>query len=198
MAGALRSIFIVALAVVLGSCAPPLRRHLREASVSGHSSGPAGAPVVIVQFGDYGCGPCAALGRRLRGILEERRSVRLVYHHCPARRHEAGREASLIALAAAEQGRFWEVHWLLVERGPVGEEGAARAAAEEVGIDPTLLDAAMSEGRHEAALDRELALADQLRIRGTPTTFVGGRRLEGTVSRRALLEAIDAALAAPR
>lgn len=147
--------------------------------------GSADAAVVVEEFGDYQCGPCARFGRNLhRALARQRGEVRLIYHHCPSRQHPVGRLAAMVAIGAG--GRFWELHWELVERGPIQTEEQLWEVCRSLGLEVERLQDQARAGRNEAALERELELADRRRIRGTPTTFVNNRRVEGAVSARQL------------
>lgn len=147
------------------------------------TSGPEDAPVLVVEFGDYQCGPCAALGRTLHALLiESPREIRFTFRLCPSRAHRVGRAAAIVAAAAAEDGSFWELHWRLVDQGPVTTEAQLWALVEEAGLDATRLRSVIASGRPTARLERDLAEADRLGIRGVPTTFIGGRIVEGTAS----------------
>jgi protein-disulfide isomerase len=147
------------------------------------SLGDLDAPVTIVEFGDYQCGPCSIHGKRLHTLVEERpEEVRLVFRHCPSANHPVGMRASLVAAAADEQGRFWDVHWRLVEEGPIRDDGHLSRILEEAGVERDILEAALRSGQPQRVVDRDIALADRLEIRGTPTTFLGSRRYEGVLS----------------
>jgi protein-disulfide isomerase len=139
--------------------------------------------VLVEEFGDYQCGPCSMMGRRLHALIgEEGSRVRLVFRHCPSRAHPTGRRAAIVAAAAEELGSFWPLHWRLVAEGPVRSEEQVWQLAAEEGIDAARLRAVIASGRPEAVVVRDTALADRRAVRGLPTTFVNGRRIEGTAS----------------
>ena len=55
-----------------------------------------GATVVITEFGDYECGPRAAMGRAVHALVrEQRHTTRFVFRHCPSRAHAVGRVAAI-------------------------------------------------------------------------------------------------------
>jgi Na+:H+ antiporter, NhaA family len=156
------------------------------------SFGPADAPVEIVEFTDYQCGPCASFGRRLHTLLKRNPSrFRLQLRHCPSRRHPIGRQAALLMEAAALDDRFWSLHWQLIEEGPIQTEDDLWRIVEESGLDGDQLREHILDGRPGELVARDLAEADRLGVRGTPTTFVNGRRIEGSLSLQRLREALS-------
>lgn len=153
------------------------------------------AEVVIVEFGDYGCGPCSRFGRRLHQVLRQSdREIRMIFRHCPSRQHPFGRRASEVAASTASDEDFWRLHWLLVQEGPITSEEQIWQAVEDAGIDAAALRSRVDAGVGRRIVDRDVALADELGLRGVPTTFINGRRLDGAVSREQLRATIHLAL----
>src|SRR4051812_7920128 len=73
--------------------------------------GAADAPVTIVEFSDFQCGFCARATQtmaRVMAVYEGK--VRWVFKHYPLDLHPDAPFAHRAALAAAAQGRFWEMH----------------------------------------------------------------------------------------
>src|SRR5437016_2783670 len=82
-----------------------------------HSLGPVDAPITLVQYGSYACRHC----RQALPILEEVRRrydhpLRFVYRHFPQETlHSVSERAAEAVEAAGKQGKFWEMHALLLE-----------------------------------------------------------------------------------
>lgn len=150
--------------------------------------------VTILEFGDYQCGPCARMGRQLHRLSTQRRGqFRLIYRHCPSRRHPVGRRAAIVAAAAQELGSFWDLHWELVMDGPIEDEEQLWEITRGIGLDEAQVLAVIRTGRPERVVTQDLALADRNGVRGMPTTFVNGRRFEGTISLERLMGVVDEA-----
>src|SRR2546430_2934661 len=83
-----------------------------------HALGPPGAPVTLVEYGDYECPHCG----RAYPILKQVRqrlgvSLRFVFRNFPLREsHPHAEHAAEAAEAAGAQGKFWEMHDRLFER----------------------------------------------------------------------------------
>src|SRR2546421_3468870 len=77
-----------------------------------HAIGPPSAPVTIVEYGDYECPSCLnalPIIDQVRRSLGER--LRFVFRHFPQSSiHPHASVAAEAAEAAAEQGKFWEMH----------------------------------------------------------------------------------------
>ncbi|GGO82625.1 Na+/H+ antiporter NhaA [Nonomuraea cavernae] len=180
-----------------GVCAPPEAEPEEElpdrlsvpVGPGDHVRGPAGAKVTIVEYGDFECPYCGRLHPVLRQLLDERRDVRHVFRHFPLRAiHPRAFPAALVAEAAAEQGRFWEMHDVLfANQRALTDADLARYAA-DLGVDPWP-DPARQTAR--IAADEQSGHASG--VRGTPTLFVNGVRYQGKLDRVSLSRAIDAA-----
>jgi protein-disulfide isomerase len=161
-----------------------------------HRLGTSGAAVELVEYGDYQCPFCAQALPGVREILSLFRDrILFVFRHFPlVSQHPHAWRAALAAEAAGVQHMFWEMHdHLLSHQHSLSDEelwGHARA----LGLDMT-------------AFERDLhdpALADRVRqdamsglrsgVRGTPTFFVNGRRLEGGFRPEDLEAAVESSL----
>lgn len=73
------------------------------------------APVTLMEFGDYESEACAKVNEVVRQILEDYEGkVKLNFRHFPLTRiHQRSLKASEAAVAAAQEGKFWEMHNIL-------------------------------------------------------------------------------------
>lgn len=145
-----------------------------------HTSGPADAPVTIVEFGDLLCGTCRATHETLKRVQAQSQGrIRLAYHHFPLfgrEGHEMSLRAALATEYAATQGRFWEFLDLVLtapEADVKSEEGILRLG-ESLGLSRQGLVEAMSNG-NQALFDKvyaDYALGRKLGVDRTPTFVV--------------------------
>src|SRR5215475_1474263 len=78
------------------------------------SRGPDNAPVTIVEFADFDCPYCATASRTMRALVRVYPDqVRWVFKHFAIAPQGSDRMAHEAAIAAQEQGKFWEMHDLL-------------------------------------------------------------------------------------
>lgn len=95
-----------------------------------HVRGPADGSV-LVEYADFECPFCAALHGRL-----DRGELRIVFRHFPVRSsHPRAWAAACAAEAAAEQGRFWEMHDSLFSDQARLEDPHLWRRAEDLGLD---------------------------------------------------------------
>jgi protein-disulfide isomerase len=80
-----------------------------------HLRGPVGAPVTIVEYGDFECPYCGQAESVVRQLLADAGDVRYIWRHFPLRDvHPHAQLAAEAAEAAAKQGAFWPMHDLLL------------------------------------------------------------------------------------
>lgn len=145
----------------------------------------------LLMYGDYECPYTRAAYRTVR-VLESRGvPFTFVFRHFPLTEiHPHALQASVAAEAAAEQGRFWDMHDTLFAHQTALERDDLRGYASALGLDRERFDAGFAS---EGQIDR---IAEDLRggleagVRGTPSLFIDGDRVETYE-----LEALHAALA---
>jgi protein-disulfide isomerase len=120
--------------------------------------------------------------------------VKLVFKNFPLRNHAQARPAAIAALAAGEQGKFWEYHDKVFENYKSLSEEVLKRIAGEVGLDVKAFEAARKNPELAAAVSRDMQEGSQAGVRGTPTIFVNGRRLQQR-SLQGFSQAIDMELA---
>ena len=142
--------------------------------------GPQDAPVTIVMFTDLECPFCHEMHENLKTLMAESpQDIRLVFKHMPLSFHPNAVPAALAALAAREQGKFWEyVDKVYAERETLSREALLDHAA-AVGLDTEQFRNDFGSQPHIGAVEADLGLASQVGVRGTPTIFVNGQRIVG-------------------
>jgi protein-disulfide isomerase len=141
--------------------------------------GAAMAPVTIVEFSDFECPYCGAAAPEIKRVLRELEGqVRVVFHHYPLDLHVNAMPAARAAVAAGNQGKFWEMHDLLFEHQEELETEDLDHYAEQLGLDMERFHADVQSEETQRLIDADKALGRELEVRSTPTIFVNGRRFE--------------------
>jgi protein-disulfide isomerase len=140
------------------------------------------APVTIMVFSAFTCPYCGEARKQLDQLKAKYpNDVKIVFKHFPLSDTTEARRPHLVAAAAQLQGKFWEAHDVVFDRG------AAKTELELIGalstlkgaIDAGKLRAALADGAASQVLLNDAADAQALKVRATPTFFVDGLRLEG-------------------
>jgi len=161
-----------------------------------HVAGPDGAPVTLVEYGDYQCPYCGQAHPILVRLLEERPdTVRLVFRNFPlVEVHPHAEIAAEFAEAAAARGLFWPAHdWLFTHQdrlAPADLEVAARDLDPSGGIAEEL-----AAHDYMDRIRRDFIGGIRSGVNGTPTFYVNGLRHDGGYSLDELLRVVDAAAA---
>ena len=101
--------------------------------------------------------------------------VKLVVKHFPLRNHKFARKAATAALAANEQGQFWELHHKLFENYKVLNDSKIQDIAKKLGLDMEKFNKDMNSPVIAKLINRDLKNGRQVGVRGTPTIFVNGK-----------------------
>lgn len=165
-----------------------------------HIRGPTGAPVTLVEYGDFECPACGRAYPVTKALLAQMPdALRFVYRHFPlVTLHPHAATAAQAAEAAGAQGRFWEMHDVLFEHQDALEMVHLRVYALAIGLDIDRFDADMLSGRWADRAQEDFRSGRRSGVEGTPTFFVGGVRHTGSHDLRSMLAALRAAAPGPR
>jgi protein-disulfide isomerase len=144
-----------------------------------HMLGTKNAPRTLVLFTDFECPYCAKLDARLRDLTQKHPEMRVVLRNHPLPMHPHARLAAKAALAADAPGRLAQYSALLFENQTALERDALIAYAARAGLDSERFVRDLDAPETERRLAEDEALATKLDVRGTPTSFVDGRRVVG-------------------
>jgi protein-disulfide isomerase len=151
-----------------------------------HSSAPEQQKLIVVQYSGFDCAPCGEVSALLKKLATEKKlSLLVVFNHVPMTpealpAHEA-------ALAAGQQGKFWEMHDLLFAK-PKANYSEILEMAKSLKLDFNRFQTALDEREFRERVMTDLLEARGLGIRVTPTIFINGTKLEGIDQIRSLVE----------
>jgi len=155
--------------------------------------GKADAPITLVEFGDYESEACAKANMAVTKILENYpNEVKFVFRHFPLLKvHQKAHKAAEASLAAAQEGKFWEMHnELFANRHSLGII-SLKSHAREVGVtSKRILDDLISSFFGVYVQD-DLKEGKNLGIIEVPTFFINGKLFTGEPVFAALNLAIE-------
>ncbi len=114
----------------------------------------------------------------LQQVLEQYpNEVKVVTKHYPIRSHKFARAAAVAALAAKEQGKYWEYHKKIFENYQKLSDQKLLDFAKELGLDMGAFVASLKDPKHQRAIAKDVQDASMVGVTGTPTIFINGIRL---------------------
>jgi Na+/H+ antiporter NhaA len=161
-----------------------------------HIRGPLDAPVTVLEYGDFECPYCGQAEPAVRELLREHGDVDYVWRHLPLNDvHPNAQRAAEAAEAAAEQGAFWEMHDLLLERQDALGYRDLVGYARELGLDVERFQDDLRTRTGAGHIAQDVDSADLSGVSGTPTFFINGLRHYGAYDIATLSAAVKAARA---
>ncbi len=161
-----------------------------------HVTGPATAPVTLVEYGDFECPSCRKAWPMVKELQRRLgKNLRFVFRNFPLTKlHPNAQRAAEAAEAAGAQGAFWQMHDRLFERQFALEDDNLIEYATELGLDGDRMRDALQAGTYRARVKEDLLSGLKSGVNGTPTFFLNGERYDGAHGTEPLFEALQGAL----
>ena len=158
-----------------------------------HIRGPLVASITVIEFGDFECPHCGQAEPVVRNLLADT-DLRFVWRHLPlADVHPAAQLAAEASEAAAAQGKFWEMHDLLLEHQDHLVPADLVRYAAELDLDVDHFHDDLKRHVHKTRVAQDVESADVSGATGTPTFFVNGQRHYGAYDLDSLAAAVTTA-----
>jgi protein-disulfide isomerase len=161
-----------------------------------HVRGSPSARVTLVEYGDFECPFCARaepVVRELEAAFGD--DLRFAFRHNPrSYDHPHAQQAAEAAEAAAEQGRFWEMHDVLFTRQNALEFDHLVDYAKMLGLDTDRFATALRTAAHRERVHEDELSGVRSHVISTPTFFINRVRYQDTPEFERLSEAIELAL----
>lgn len=158
-----------------------------------HASGPATAPVTLLEYGNFECIHCGRVYpviKQLRKALGD--NLRFVFRHFPTvNTHPHSLRAAEAAEAAASQEKFWQMHNELFSHQTALEDRDLLAYANRIGLDVQRFAHDLTEHTFlkEIETSYQRSLFDE-HVTGTPTIYLNDISYTGATDLESLLQAI--------
>ncbi len=162
-----------------------------------HVQGSGGSRVTLLEYGDYQCPHCgmaAPVVKRLQRHFGD--DLRYAWRHFPLTEiHPMAEEAAETAEWAGANGRFWEMHDLLLANQQDLSTDLLLALGDEIGLDDQDLAEALQQGAFAESVAADVEGGEEAGVHGTPTFFVNGVKHEAGWDFESLRHAIERAAA---
>ena len=140
-----------------------------------------GAPLTLVEYGDFECPQCAAahpIVARVAETFGDR--LRFVFRHFPlTNSHPNAQKAAESSLCANEQRRFWDFYDALFSDQSRLDVPSLKQRAQALGLNVAAFNTCLDSGSQAAAIQKDRDDARRMGVNSTPTVFINGRLLGG-------------------
>lgn len=146
-----------------------------------HVQGKTGAPVTLVEYGDYQCPSCGAAYPMVKQLQEQfSDDLRFVFRNFPlTEMHPDALSAAMTAEYAGTRGYFWQAHDALYENQPELGWPLYAAIVTKLRLPADGLHTALEAGTYEKKVRDDFNGGVRSGVNGTPTFFFNGKRYDG-------------------
>lgn len=104
--------------------------------------------------------------------------VKIVIKHFPLNSHRFAMPAAMAALAAGNQGKFWEFHKTLLKNYNAINEEKIQSIAGELKLDMARFSSDRKSPENRALILEDLNDGRRIGVRGTPTVYINGKKVK--------------------
>jgi len=161
-------------------------------------TGPADAPITLVEFSDFQCPYCTLATPQLQAVLKAYPTqVRLIFKEFPLDIHSQAAFAAAAAVAAQKQGKFWPMHDALFASHADLRRATVLAIASAIGLDVKRFEADVDSIEVRKAVARDMEDGSNVGVMSTPTLFIDGQHYNGMIKLDVLKPILEAELKRP-
>ncbi|OQY66066.1 hypothetical protein B6D29_03280 [Microgenomates bacterium UTCPR1] len=179
----------------------PNDKKLLEVVPDDYIKGNKNASVTFVEYLDFECEACAFYYPLVKQLAEEfKNEVRFVNRYFPLPGHQNGLPAALAVEAAGRQGKYWEMHNILLgNQKSWGEKQSPEPAifesyAKQIGLNMDQFKKDVNSPAVRDRVNRDKDSGTKLGISGTPTFYLNGEKLPNPRSVEDLKKTIQAVI----
>ncbi|HWO88552.1 MAG TPA: thioredoxin domain-containing protein [Gemmatimonadales bacterium] len=204
MTGPGRALAAVALALSATALAPTGTLGTQDALLAARTRGSANAPVTVYEMSDFQCPWCARFFRETLPHIEREYvrtgRVRFIFVNLPLSIHRNATPAAELAMCAAAQGKFWEVHDLLFRHqerwASLDEPGTYfLGLADSARADRDRIVRCLQNGEMREVVRQDAVGAYRSGARSTPSFYIEGGLLSGAQPIEVFRQVLDSIIA---
>ncbi|MCP3162477.1 DsbA family protein [Myxococcus sp. QH3KD-4-1] len=151
--------------------------------------------MTVEVWSDFECPFCSRGASVVEGLRERYGDkIRIVFRHMPLPSHVDAKKAAIAAMAAHEQGKFWEMHDVLFDNQRALDRASLEKYAKGLGLDLERFKKSLDTKAWDNYVEADLVEAQRRGIAGTPTFFINGTGVTGAQPLEVFAGHIDAAL----
>lgn len=158
------------------------RKKLQEGE-NGISKGPAKAPIEVVEFSDLQCPHCKQAEPTVEKLMTDEPDARFIFQPFPLPSHDWAMKAASFAECVGESNK--DAFWKFVD-GVFNKQSEITAAnadqkltelADSVGVKGSQVATCAAQPDTKSRIEHSIALGKAVGVTGTPTLFIGGRKI---------------------
>ncbi len=179
----------------------PLQAIMDKIELEGRPArGPAGADVIVVEYGDFQCPFSLRAYQTIeKGLLQKYGSrIRFYYKHLPLKKlHPWAELAAIAAECAADESpeAFWKLYNFFFQRQKEitqeNIEATTRNWARQAGLNQEHFSACLRERRTSERVQADIAEAAAVGVSSTPTFIINGHKIVGAQPLEAFTDIIE-------
>ncbi|RLC36867.1 hypothetical protein DRH27_04580 [Candidatus Falkowbacteria bacterium] len=147
--------------------------------------------ITIIEFSDFACPYSRESFSVIRELgIKYKNNIKIIYRDFPVITDYSA-NLSLAARCAGEQGLFWVMHDKLFINQGVDNTGELLELARQIGADTDRFNDCVINKKYLSAIEKDFNDGQELNIKGTPTWFINGTKLEGNVPYNIFVEIIE-------
>jgi protein-disulfide isomerase len=137
------------------------------------------AKATIIEFSDFQCPYSLRVQPLIETLLKAYPDdLQHVYKNFPLNFHKQAMPAAKACIAAGLQGKFWEMQEVIFKNTKKLQDADLKKYAQEVGLDVEQFEKDYKSEEVNKIVQQDLADAKKAQVRGTPTLFLNGKRVQ--------------------
>jgi protein-disulfide isomerase len=158
-------------------------REKLEKGQNGAIKGPAKAPVEIVEFSDLQCPHCKQAQPTVEKLMTDEPNARFVFQPFPIPSHDWAMKAAAYAdcVSQSNKAAFWKfidaVYGAQSDITSANADQKLTELADSAGVKGSEVAACAALPDTRARIEHSIALGKSVGVTGTPTLFIGGRKI---------------------
>ena len=186
----------------LGKPAVPVAPAVQSATVQKEpeiSFGSPDSPITLAWFSDLQSGLSSQATLLVRKLIDSHPGqIRLVFKNRPLEIHPGAMLLHEAAMAANAQGKFWQMHDLIIANPQKASRQDMLAYAKRIGLDADRFQKDLDSEKYRSLIEADLQEAQRRAVLGSPVFFLNSARVDGLQNEKLYKDIIEDQLAAKK
>jgi protein-disulfide isomerase len=146
-----------------------------------HIAGPEGAPIELVEYGDYECPHCGRAYPIIKSLQKKLGDkLKFVFRNFPlAEAHPDATHAAIATEVAGAHGKFWEMHDIVFENQESLEDVYLVRYAAKIGLDMSAFKSDFDDPQFREKVESDFESGIRSGVNGTPSFYINGQKFNG-------------------